>query len=368
MRSTTTQESKVLAAAARSNYLRVKVKDHTGSLIDLTTLKGFNWVKTAQWSESVDEYVAKATVELHRDIQDFTLATLVGGSVLNGGGAQVDTAREITIETATLPLGNAPGASDWHIVFHGYIDEVDWNASPITLTCRDLAGLLLQDVQIEVERPYGIWEASRSVLLGYVTQPSGNPPNGQPSASSQFWKVTTAGTTGATEPAWPASPTPGTTKADGTVVWTYQAAVAWSAGSSRAVGAFTANPTNSLQYWQCTAISTGITGASNPFPASPTQGQTVTDGGVTWQYFASLQGSPAETVLQEIINDTLGAGVVTLNVPAASNWYLGAFTQSRDKLLSALTTLSEAMGWDLRFAWNQSAGDYQLTLQAVARS
>ncbi len=368
MRSTTTQEAKVLAAQERSNYLRVKTKNAAGAFIDLTTLRGYNWVKSADWSESLDNYVATANVALQRENELLSLANLVAASVLNSGGPLIEIARELTIETATMPLGVAPGAADWHIVFHGYIDEIDWNATPITLTCRDQAGQLLQDAQIEVERAYGVWDKSRAILLGQVCSPSGNPPNGQPTTQPEFWKCTTAGTTGATEPAWPNSPAPGTTQTDGTVVWTYQAAVAWSAGSSRAVGAFTANPTNTLQYWQCTAITTGVTGGSNPFPATPTQGQLVTDGGVTWQYYASLGGTPAETIIQSIINDTLGAGVVTLNVPAASNWFIGPFTQSRDKLFSALSALSEQMGWDLRFAWSQSAGDYTLTLQSVPRS
>jgi hypothetical protein len=367
VRTTTTQEAKVLASKQRQVFLRVKIADHTGALVDLTTLKGRNWVKSAEWSESADSYVATADVELHDQVQDLYLAPLMSASQLNSGGSQIDCAREILIETATMPIGVQPAASDWHKAFHGYTDEVDWEATPIKVTCRDLAGLLLQDAQIEVERQYGIWEASRTLQLGYVTQPSGAPPNGQPSSSTQFWKVTTAGTTGATEPAWPASPSPGATIADGTVVWTYQAAVAWSAASARTAGAFTANPSNALQYWQC--IQTGTTGGANPFPSAPTQGQIVNDNTCKWQYYASLGGTPLETVIQQIVNDTLGAGVVALNTPAASNWFLGAFKQSRDKVFQAITALVEAAGWDLRywFSGTEAAGDFKLTLQSVAR-
>ena len=45
---------------------------------------------------------------------------------------------------------------------------------------------------------------------------------------------------------------------------------------------------------------------------------------------------PAETIIQSIINDTLGVGVVALTTPAASNWFLGAFTQSRDATVPLL--------------------------------
>ena len=368
MRTTTTQEAKVLAGRARSNYIRVKTKNAAGSTITLTALRGYNWVKSATWSEAVDNYVQTAEVDLQRENGHLSLSNMMAGSVLNSGGPLIEIGRELTIETATMPLGIAPGSSDWHLVFHGYVDNVAWESTPIKVTARDLAGQLLQDAQIEVDQPYGQWAKSRDILTGFVNTPSGNPPNGQPSATQQFWRCTTPGTTGTSEPAWPASPSPGATQSDGSVVWTYQAAVAWSAASARVAGAFTANPANTLQYWQC--IVSGNTGASNPFPSAPTQGQVVVEsGGAQWQYFASLSGTPAELVIQSIINDTLGAGVVTLNVPTPSNWFLEPYVQNRDKLFSAISTLSESMGWDLRFCFtgSESTGDFQLTLQQVAR-
>jgi hypothetical protein len=370
VRALTTTESKVLAGGARSNYLRVRVQNYAGAWTDLTSLRGFNWVKSADWTQSVDSFVATANVKLQRDIINLSLANLVNGSVINSGGAMVELARGIKIDTATVPLGIKPAAIDWHNVFSGFIDEADWGSNPITLTARDQAGQLLQDSQIETERAYGSWEKNRAILLGTVNTPSGNLPNGQPSTTTQFWKCTTAGTTGLSEPAWPSSPANGATIADGTVVWTYQVATAWVVGQSRAVGSFGTNPTNALQNWQVTAITTGTTGSSNPFPSAPTQGQVVTDGGVTWQYYASLGGTLAETVIQSIINDTLGAGVVALNTAAPSTWYLGPYVQSRDKLFQAITTLSEQIGWDLRFNWSgtEAGGDYLLTFKAVNRS
>jgi hypothetical protein len=370
VRALTTGESKVLAAAGRSNYLRVRVQNYAGAWTDLTSLRGFNWVKSADWTHSVDSFVATANVKLQRDMINLSLANLVNGSVINSGGAMVELARGIKIDTATMPVGIQPAAIDWHNVFSGFIDEADWGSNPITLTARDQAGQLLQDAQIETERAYGTWERSRAILLGTVNAPSGNLPNGQPSTSTQFWKCTTAGSTGVTEPAWPASPANGATLADGTVTWTYQVATPWAAAQTRAVGSFGSNPTNALQNWQVTAITTGVTAGSNPFPAAPTQGQVVTDGGVTWQYYASLGGTPAETVIQSIINDSLGAGVVALNTPAPSTWYLGPYVQNRDKLFQAITTLSEQIGWDLRFNWSgtEAGGDYLLTFKAVNRS
>ncbi len=59
----------------------------------------------------------------------------------------------------------------------------------------------------------GVWAASASVALNAeITDGNGN-----------VWMVTTAGTTGATQPVWPTNPTAGvTTQADNTVTWTFQ--------------------------------------------------------------------------------------------------------------------------------------------------
>ncbi len=40
-------------------------------------------------------------------------------------------------------------------------------------------------------------------------------------SDGNIWKCTTAGTSGATQPAWPASPTVSTTQVDNTATWTY---------------------------------------------------------------------------------------------------------------------------------------------------
>jgi hypothetical protein len=56
-----------------------------------------------------------------------------------------------------------------------------------------------------------------------------------------------------------------------------------------AVGALVdpVNTANGYTY-QCTAITTGIAGATEPFTLSDTVGNTITDGGVTWTVMPPL--------------------------------------------------------------------------------
>ncbi len=60
------------------------------------------------------------------------------------------------------------------------------------------------------------WEASTAYTSGEIVNPTSG-------STTQRWRCTTPGTSGATEPSWPASPTAGTTtQADGTATWTYE--------------------------------------------------------------------------------------------------------------------------------------------------
>lgn len=59
------------------------------------------------------------------------------------------------------------------------------------------------------------WATVTAYHVGNLISPS--------SPANQLWMCTTPGTSGATEPTWPSSPTKATTTiTDGTVVWTYQ--------------------------------------------------------------------------------------------------------------------------------------------------
>ena len=124
-----------------------------------------------------------------------------------------------------------------------------------------------------------------------------------PSVATLYAKVTTAGTSGGTEPVWPT--TKGQTVIDGTVTWTmvetetlctdfvkgYQlgfwqanSPVVVAAAGPPAVSASLVAPAGVDQHAVCTTA--GTTGATEPVWANFTPGQTVTDGTAVWTIVA----------------------------------------------------------------------------------
>ena len=322
MRSLSTQETRVLAAPGQSVAVRVSVKDAGGSWVNLSALAGYDWVQAVSYETSVDAPFTTATVELSRDAYALSLVGMMTASKFNAAGVLLEMGRGLRIETATLPEGMvADGSTAWRLVFDGRIDSIDTASPTLVVQATDL-GIKLQDAFIEEERVYGRWAASRAIRLGTVVKRSTDPVQG--TSGVQAWRCTTAGTTGATEPSWPSSPSSGTTQSDGSVVWTYQAAAAWSSSSARVAGAIVKQTAAPLRYWTC--VTSGTTGGSEPsWPSSPTQGQQVTDGSVVWAYTAGLYGTPAEVVMQSIIDDTLGAAPppdLAADLPGSSSSYL----------------------------------------------
>lgn len=312
MRTLTPQEQAVLQGDAQGVAMRVLVKDWTGAFVDLTSLGEAkeNYVNSANWGANIDDPVATAEVIVKREIFKGSIAPLVTFSPLNGGasGSLIAVGRELQIQTATLPLmpGLLPASGDWRLNFHGVIDsydEADGGDDTVRLQCRDLGGVL-QDRYIEAERAYCIWRGSRTMPTNMVIIRSSDTPG---TTSAQYWKnLGGSGTTGSSEPSWPGSPTAGVT--------------------------------------------------------------TQTDGGVTWTYQGNTPlGTDVEVVMQQILDDTLGAGVVSLAVPTTPNWKIFAYQQAQDNLLSALGKLAAQIGWDLRYVDSGASGargSFALTLQA----
>lgn len=162
MRTTTAGEDTILASTERANRLRVRAENGDGTLIDLTSLAGTDWVEAAEWGLNVDQPVPEATVRLRRDLHGLndSLAPLATGSSVNvddsGDYAPlVDAGRRITIEAATTAFGTSPSAPDWKFLFDGEIDVVRWNASPIEVVARDRIMAKLWDRWVEEETVYG---------------------------------------------------------------------------------------------------------------------------------------------------------------------------------------------------------------------
>ncbi len=160
MRARTTDERNRMSATAVNHYIRVEVTNGSGVWKDLTALGGYDWVDGWSITASIDQPVASGTVSLKRETSAVnSLAPLMQNSALNvlaGGGYAplLDVGRKIRISTAVTAANTAPITADWKLLLDGKIDEIDWEADPITVQFRDMGALLL-DTFIETKRAYG---------------------------------------------------------------------------------------------------------------------------------------------------------------------------------------------------------------------
>lgn len=151
MRTTTSDQDRVLSNSHRRVSVRVFIDRGAGDWVNLSDLEGRDWVSSVQWGDSQDASVVTAQIRLHQKIELMTLAPLVDGSKLNDSGTLIDLGNPIYVEVAVTPQDDQPSAADWVEVFRGEVDSIDWAASPMTIRCRDNSGKLA-DRFIEVQR------------------------------------------------------------------------------------------------------------------------------------------------------------------------------------------------------------------------
>lgn len=185
MRTLTAQQTQLLTQQRYGCAVRVLCDNGLGTLTDLTTLSGFNWVKSVKWSESVDDRAAKFTIVLQREVYKKSLAPLVTASQLNvATGAylpQVQVGRHIQIQTALFPMETPPAALTWILSLDGYIDTIDPGKGDfeIEIAGRDLGGRILDRVA-EASLPLNAGGSSlletsmqNDVINGIFTPPLG---------------------------------------------------------------------------------------------------------------------------------------------------------------------------------------------------
>lgn len=315
------EDALLTATGGRQTHHRVKVKDSGGTFRDLSTYPGQNLCLEATWKEDVDSPGMQADITLKREVENISLAPLKAASPLNlafaypGSYAKlIDIAREVQIEVAVVPDGIAPVSGDWKLAFHGYIDEIDPGAGAhLTLRCSDLQAKL-RDTWIERERAYAFAQGANATKGCF------------------YWRPTT----------------------------------------TQAVGdrMLPTETNKNGHFYRATSITTGITGSTEPtWPTGA--GATVTDGGVTWTESGATSettGTAIETVMQQILDDNLGAGVVTLVVVGSPSFTLLPWKQDRKNVWDALSALVDLLGWDLRYKWDSGSSSFKLTLYTPNRS
>jgi hypothetical protein len=75
-----------------------------------------------------------------------------------------------------------------------------------------------------------------------------------------------------------------------------------------------------------------------------------------------------ETVMQDLLDDTLGSSIEIMTVIGDPDFGVNAYTQQRQPLSQALGALRDLNGWDLRYLWSDSASDFVLTFYEPNRS
>lgn len=160
MRTASGPELARLAAAAVNHYVKVEVKNASGTWKDLTNLSGVDWVDSWEIDgEKIDIQVATAKISLRRDTAAGakSLAPIVIGSPLNVNDAAtyaplLDLGRAVRITTAVTAAGVAPVSGDWKEMFLGRINAIAWEASPVVVQCSDLFAWVV-DRFIEADDP-----------------------------------------------------------------------------------------------------------------------------------------------------------------------------------------------------------------------
>lgn len=69
-----------------------------------------------------------------------------------------------------------------------------------------------------------------------------------------------------------------------------------------------------------------------------------------------------EDVIQEVLDDALGEGEVTLHTVGDPDAGIRLYEQSRGRVDQAIEGLAETIGWDIRYRWDDTAEAYRLTL------
>lgn len=233
MRTISTDEQAIIDGSGRSEWCTVQVADATAAFQSLHTAAGFNCVHSVEWSESIDDVGQTATITLIREQHGFSIAPLMTTAPVNVGfvvggsySPLIAVAREIKILTLIQPADTSIGSGT--TLFHGVIDSIDVASDDkVVLTCRDLAAKIA-DTYLEEEYVFAfgadggntvrmrIWDPNTAFALNEYMLPT----EANRAVTGKFFKCTTAGTTGNTEPVWNSA---GTTTS-GTAVFTAIAA------------------------------------------------------------------------------------------------------------------------------------------------
>jgi len=320
MRTITTNQGAILDGTARKTRARIKVADAGATLRALDSYAlGVNLIKAVRWGQGIDDPGEKWSVDLVREVELLSLAPLMATSGANrqfnidtAYAALLQVGRAMRIEWA-LNAEDDPAIPSWNLAFSGYIDVVSWGSNTLTISGRDDAALLI-DTYIERERVYAFAQGANADRGCYVFEPS----------------------------------------------------------QTYAVGdrVIPTSPNSNAHFYRVTSITTGI--AASTEPTWPTGGgSTVTSGGVTFTESGATSkttGTALETVIQQVLDDNLGIGTVTLWCPVSPSFAVKSFLITKQGLFEELRLLADSIGWCIRYMYDSGSGTMKLKLYDPLRS
>lgn len=157
MRALGTTIQRALEARAQQTHVTVEIEDDGGALVDWSTLYlDGSLIRSVEWSESVDDNFATATVELRYQVRDHNASPYVLDTRWSG---HLAVGRRLVIKAAVMPdrYPVAAGLAIYQVtVFDGQIDALDFrDDGTATLNARDRLGAELSDRWVEQDAVYG---------------------------------------------------------------------------------------------------------------------------------------------------------------------------------------------------------------------
>ena len=151
MRTITTAQRNQIKAGTLAIFTRLELQNPDLVWKDVSTaLSTPDWFNEATLTESIDQVSQSFTAILLRDTGSLSLAPLRTDSTINRNGVgsyapMLDVKRQWRASIAVVATGTVPVTADWKEVGIGYIDTIDVQGSPstITVTGRDLLARIL---------------------------------------------------------------------------------------------------------------------------------------------------------------------------------------------------------------------------------
>jgi hypothetical protein len=157
MRTIDANHEAIYASQSKSVTLRVQIEDGDGTLQDITSFKGTNWVLGVETGMDIDADAADCKIRIKRSVYNDSMAPLnkvtrINKNIAGSWDPILALNHEVVVSVKYGADYNA-GHLAYIELFRGAIDTIDWGSDTIEVSCRDQFREL-QDTFIEAEAAY----------------------------------------------------------------------------------------------------------------------------------------------------------------------------------------------------------------------